>query len=106
MSDSVRPHGLQPTRLLHPWDSPDSHWRGLPFPSPKRALGKNIYYKVKTQGVEGNVSSHCAGGKGNGFDGQAEQGRKIKLEGRCQSDFLGRKNNWKARIISPFSTET
>ena len=21
MSDSVRPHGLQPTRLLHPWDS-------------------------------------------------------------------------------------
>ena len=22
MSDSVRPHGRQPTRLLHPWDSP------------------------------------------------------------------------------------
>ena len=22
MSDSVRPHGLQPTRLLRPWDSP------------------------------------------------------------------------------------
>ena len=22
MSDSVQPHGLQPTRLLHPWDSP------------------------------------------------------------------------------------
>ena len=22
MSDSVRPHGLQPTRLFHPWDSP------------------------------------------------------------------------------------
>ena len=21
MSNSVRPHGLQPTRLLHPWDS-------------------------------------------------------------------------------------
>ena len=20
MSDSLRPHGLQPTRLLHPWD--------------------------------------------------------------------------------------
>lgn len=44
--------------------------------------------------------------KGMVFDGQAEQGRKIKLEGRCQSDFLGCKNNWKARIISPFSTET
>ena len=22
MSNSVRPHGMQPTRLLHPWDSP------------------------------------------------------------------------------------
>ena len=22
MSDSSRPHGLQPTRLLHPWDFP------------------------------------------------------------------------------------
>ena len=22
MSDSSRPHGLQPTRLLRPWDSP------------------------------------------------------------------------------------
>ena len=22
MSDSLRPHGLQPTTLLHPWDSP------------------------------------------------------------------------------------
>ena len=22
VSDSVQPHGLQPTRLLHPWDSP------------------------------------------------------------------------------------
>ena len=22
MSDSVQPHGLQPTRLPHPWDSP------------------------------------------------------------------------------------
>ena len=23
MSDSLRPHGLQPPRLLHPWDFPD-----------------------------------------------------------------------------------
>ena len=22
MSDSLEPHGLQPVRLLHPWDSP------------------------------------------------------------------------------------
>ena len=25
MSDSVRPHGLQPTRLLRPWDSPSKN---------------------------------------------------------------------------------
>ena len=27
------PHGLQPTRLLCPWDFP-GNWSGLPFPSP------------------------------------------------------------------------
>ena len=27
MSDSVRPHGLQPTRLLHPWDFPGKSTR-------------------------------------------------------------------------------
>ena len=35
MSDSVRPHRWQPTRLPHPWDfSRQEHWSGLPFPSP------------------------------------------------------------------------
>ena len=29
------PHGLQPTRLLCPWDfSRQEYWSGLPFPSP------------------------------------------------------------------------
>ena len=27
VSDSVRPHGLHPTRLLHPWDSPGKNTR-------------------------------------------------------------------------------
>ena len=27
VSDSVQPHGLQPTRLLHPWDSPGKNTR-------------------------------------------------------------------------------
>ena len=32
---TLQPHGLQPTRLLHPWDFPvKSTWSGLPFPSP------------------------------------------------------------------------
>ena len=35
MSDSLRPHGLQPTRLLGPWDLPGkSTGVGVPLPSP------------------------------------------------------------------------
>ena len=34
MSDSLRPHGPWPARLLCPWDSPGKNWSGLPFPSP------------------------------------------------------------------------
>ena len=36
MSDSSQPHGLQPTRLLHPWDS--QYRSGMPLPSPKYTL--------------------------------------------------------------------
>ena len=33
VSDSLQPHGLQPTRLLCPWDSPDKilEWVSIPF---------------------------------------------------------------------------
>ena len=35
MSDSLRPHGLQPTRLLCPWGfSRQDYWSGLPCPPP------------------------------------------------------------------------
>ena len=35
MSDSLRLHGLWPTRLLCPWEfSRQECWRGLPFPPP------------------------------------------------------------------------
>ena len=34
-SDSLQPYGLQPTRVLCPWNfSGKEYWRGLPFPSP------------------------------------------------------------------------
>ena len=37
MSDSSPPHGLQPTRLLHPWEFPGkSTGVGWPLPSPGR----------------------------------------------------------------------
>ena len=31
VSDSSRPHGLQPTRLLHPWDFPVLEWGASAF---------------------------------------------------------------------------
>ena len=41
VSDSYRPHGLQPTRLLHPWDFPGkSTWVGC------HCLLQNISYLV------------------------------------------------------------
>ena len=37
VSDSLRPHELQPTRLLCPWDFPgkSTDWSGLPCLSPE-----------------------------------------------------------------------
>ena len=40
MSYSLQPHGLQPTRLLCPWNFPG--WNGLPFPPPGDALDPGI----------------------------------------------------------------
>ena len=35
VSDSLRPHGLQPTRLLCPWGlSRQEYWSGLPYLPP------------------------------------------------------------------------
>ena len=33
VSDSLQPHGLQPARLQHPWNSQE-YWNGLTFPTP------------------------------------------------------------------------
>ena len=34
VSDPQRPHGLQPSRLLSPWDFPGKeYWSGVPLPS-------------------------------------------------------------------------
>ena len=46
LSDSSRPHGLQPTRLLHPWDLPVLEWVAIAFsdsePSASYLLSKWI----------------------------------------------------------------
>jgi len=31
VSNSSRPHGLQPTKLPRPWDSPGEYWSGVPY---------------------------------------------------------------------------
>ena len=43
VSDSSWPHGLQPTRLLHPWDSPgkELEWGAIAF---SEEIGTIIYY--------------------------------------------------------------
>ena len=42
VSDSLRPHGLWPTRLLHPWDFfRQQYWSGVPLPSSSERLNQH-----------------------------------------------------------------
>ena len=48
VSDSLRPHGLQPTRLLHPWDFSRQVLEWVPLHSPKywaEDLNKHFFKK-------------------------------------------------------------
>ena len=45
VSDSQRPHGLQPTRLLHPWD----------FPGKSSGVGATAFYT--TSGMQNGTAS-------------------------------------------------
>ena len=49
MSDSVRPHGLQPTRLLHPWDSPGKN----------TGVGCHFLLQCMKVESEGEVAQSC-----------------------------------------------
>ena len=53
VSDSLRPHGLQPTRLLHPWDFPGKS-SGLGCHSPSKASKRQII-GWKGVGMEGGI---------------------------------------------------
>ena len=53
VSDSSRPHGLQPTRLLHPWDFP-----GMSTGVGAIAFSAITYYRTKVQAsVAANLGS-------------------------------------------------
>ena len=47
MSDSVRPHGLQPTRLLRPWDSPGKN------------TGVGCHFLLQCMKVKREVAQSC-----------------------------------------------
>ena len=71
MSDSERPHGLQPTRLLHPWDSPGKStgvWCHFLlqeiFPTQELNLGllhcRQMLYHLSHQGSNHSISASSA----------------------------------------------
>ena len=68
MSDSQRPHGLQPTRLLHPWDFPGKR-TGVPLPSPSDVLEEG-------QTDHPNFLSSSCGGKPEAGPGKLWAARK------------------------------
>ena len=49
VSDSVRPHGLQPTRLLRPWDSPGQH----------TGVGCHVLLQRRKMESESEVAQSC-----------------------------------------------
>ena len=60
MSDSSRPHGLQPTRLLHPWDFPGKstgvgchHLLGI-VPPGKPLIRPYVYDQLSLTGYQDN----------------------------------------------------
>ena len=83
MSDSVRPHGLQPTRLLHPWDFPgksigvgchclllSAHW--LPLKSLPRL-------KPASLGRSAPPPRACADGRAGALGHQGAWAEKLRV---------------------------
>ena len=58
MSDSSQPHGLQPTRLLHPWDFPGKvlEWGAIAFSKKKNNNNNNLNKLKKRKRRKGNES--------------------------------------------------
>ena len=59
VSNSSRPHGLQPTRLLHPWDSPGKS-TGVGCHHLLRWMSLPIYKNVTDENSAITRLSHCA----------------------------------------------
>ena len=73
MSDSSRPHGLQPTRLLRPWDCPGKSTGVGCHCLPYAALeGKSFYKELE----RANVTGENSGGRKK--TGNGNQSKEIK----------------------------
>ena len=75
MTDSLQPHGLYPTWLLRPWDSPpmgfsrQEYWSGLPFPSPGDLPNPGIEPRSPTLQADA-LTSEPPGNSQNEYDNQ------------------------------------
>ena len=78
VSDSVRPHGLQPTRLLHPWDFPGKS-TGVGLPLPLGTKQRLLYYSPAQWGTEVHrVAGHGAHEEWAQLSGWAELSNKVQ----------------------------
>ena len=67
MSDSLKPHGLQPTRLLCPWGfSRQEYWSGLPCPPPEDLPNPVIKPRSPTLQVDSLLSEPAVKPKNTG----------------------------------------
>ena len=66
MSDSLRPHGLQPARLFYPWDSPG------------KSAGAGVFATGQSKGQDLSQAAQVSQTEG----GSSEQVESASLQGR------------------------
>ena len=77
MSNSYRPHGLQPTRLLHPWDLPGSSIHGI-FQARVLEWGA-ITFSAETK------KWHIRFGSWSIINGGTKNSQVVNLENKCDN---------------------
>ena len=96
VSDSLRPHGLQPARLLCPWRfSRQEYWSGLPFPPPGDVPNSGIEPRSPTLQVD-SLSSEPPG-MPNKF---SQIGEFTNMESR-KNEYLMSNEVFKLKTIDP-----
>ena len=103
VSDSLRPHGLQPTRLLHPWDSPGKstgvgrHCLLHPRTHNSHLIMKKISNKPKLRGILN--STECTITPENCQGHQKQRLWKTATAQRSQKGYEAKSNEVMNRIV-------